>query len=140
MRIPVIKPYLQVNVQMHNRCTNVRPDTDLILLELVLFGNVTNHKRNLCKSTHTTHHVHMQAHTHEAHALQRHAAADTLCFLHMAWTKSVREKDWRSHKRGMQATHASGKPGLFVHIRTRAYGEYIEYYDSGTTTTVKQVL
>ncbi len=29
--------------------------------------------------------------------------ADTICFLHMAWTKSVREKGWHSRKRGTQA-------------------------------------
>jgi hypothetical protein len=32
--------------------------------------------------------------------------ANTLCFLHMAWSKSVREKDWRrrKRKRGSQMT------------------------------------
>ncbi len=30
--------------------------------------------------------------------------ADATCILHMAYTKSVREKDWRSRNRGMQAT------------------------------------
>jgi hypothetical protein len=29
--------------------------------------------------------------------------AGTICFVHVAWTKSVREKDWRCRKRGMQA-------------------------------------
>jgi hypothetical protein len=27
-----------------------------------------------------------------------------VCFLRMAWTKSMREKAWRSHKRGTRAT------------------------------------
>ena len=32
------------------------------------------------------------------------STADTVCFLHMARTQSVREKDWRSHTHGTQAT------------------------------------
>ena len=36
----------------------------------------------------------------------RHCVANVLCFLRMAWSKSVREKDWRSRRRGSQATRA----------------------------------
>ena len=45
------------------------------------------------------------------------AITDTICLFHMAWTKSVRGKDWCSRKRVTPASShvspdASGKPGL----------------------------